>query len=507
MIKKSINSILLDKYYKQLEFIQTQAPKKKDKGKNKRKKLALEDFEYFVRTYLPEHCQDSNGNLIPMGKFHMDFINNFETTNNEVFLCVWARGFSKSTLLKFLILWHIIKGGPFKNIVYVGNTKDMGKEKIMSIQTELEGNDLLIDDFGPFVTRGSWTKNKFVVKNEIQIAALGAYESPRGILFNSIRPDLIVCDDIDTDEISRNQERVAELYRWFKQQLKQTVRIDMLWKIVVIGNIYAPDMLLTRILQDLDKKFISFVPAINEYGKCCWPERFTLEQLERIRLKDGDLAFRREFMHEPIVEGQVFKEEWFLYKELFDPSQYLIIVSYYDPSYSKTGDYKSITTIGYHEASQEFHILDVYLRKEEMKASAYYLYDLYNRFSQYRNYTVLMESNFAQGMIHKNYIDEVGQERNQYLPLVYDEEKKANKIARIETMTPYFSNSKIYFDINKRSSLDVKTAISQSISFPSKHDDFLDSLESALNNINKGINSLFVPYFSSVEQKYEDRVF
>lgn len=43
----------------------------------------------------------------------------------------------------------------------------------------------------------------------------GAEQKIRGLKWNNKRPDLIICDDLENDEIVLNKERRAKFKRWF----------------------------------------------------------------------------------------------------------------------------------------------------------------------------------------------------------------------------------------------------------------------------------------------------
>lgn len=68
---------------------------------------------------------------------------------------------------------------------------------------------------------------------------MGAGQSPRGTRNEAIRPDVILIDDIDTDEECRNKQRIKDKMKWIEEALYGTRSISnpLLW--LVCGNIIA----------------------------------------------------------------------------------------------------------------------------------------------------------------------------------------------------------------------------------------------------------------------------
>lgn len=480
------NKQLIDKWLKQCEFIAKNAPKVKDKTSTTRVKKSLSDFQYFVKTYFPHHCQGSKG-FIKLPKFHIDGVTNIMKHKKGEFLIELARGFSKSTVYSFFLpIWLALKGD-VTNMILVSKSQDMATELLQRIQAEFESNELLINDFGDFISDGDWSKTKFVIRQGCCFNAKGRGASPRGTNWNAIRPNMIIMDDIDDDELSRSDKRVRQLLNWYKEALYNTVDISKPYRIVLCGNRFAPNMLLTH-FADMNPTYHLKVNALDDNGESTWPERITTEDIQYVRIKNGEISFKREYMNTPIYEGAIFKEEWINFKQPFSLNEYELLLIYFDPSYSATGDFKSIVTLGFKD--KEYHVLDIFLRKCDMQQSIYYLYDLYEKYEDIRcNFIMMIESVFGQGEIFKLVIDQVGMSKNVRLPIIYDDSKKQNKVARIETLTPYFSNNWLYFNEQKKGTNDYKVATEQVLSFCKEvdHDDFLDSLESAMNNMNKRI--------------------
>ena len=77
------------------------------------------------------------------------------------------------------------------------------------IQAELEHNQRIIADFGKQQGNASWQDGEFKAANGVKFLACGRGQSPRGLRDREARPDYIVIDDLDDDELCRNEETGA----------------------------------------------------------------------------------------------------------------------------------------------------------------------------------------------------------------------------------------------------------------------------------------------------------
>ena len=404
-----------------------------------------------------------------------------------------SRNHAKSTVLSLFLPIYMSLIGKTKNLMLVSQSNEKASTLLISIQAELQYNDLLINDFGDFKLQGAWTKGKFTTKKGWHCTAIGIGQDPRGAKENGNRPDFIICDDIDSSETCYSKKQLDKLYAWLIGDLAQTTSFEMKYKFVMVGNRYAPDMILTRFIENL-KPFTTQVNVYDENGLPSWKERFTLEDIEDLKKTWGNIAFQREFMNIPIIEGSIFKKEWMNYRKTLPLNDYEIIITYFDPSYSATGDYKAVVSVGYKD--REYHIIDIFLRKTEMLTSVKYLFQLKQKYENAgANHQLFMEANFAQGDNFRIWIERTEAETGYFLPIFYDETKKQNKIARIESMTPYFELNALYWNIDEENNPDFKLAMEQLLTFSaeSENEDFADALESCMHNLSQQISMYSIP--------------
>jgi len=450
----------------------------------------LDDFNLFVNTYFSQYTRDRYNQNIPLPKFHLDAIDHV-VNNKKCFCCFeFARGHAKSTVMGLFLPIYLSLKGEVKNIVYVSKSSNDAIAHLQQIQVEFQYNKLLIRDFGDFKTSGDWSKSKFITNNGVCFNALGRGQSPRGLIHKNFRPDLIIVDDIDDDVLSRNKDRVEETYEWMIQALLPTLDPNYA-RFIMIGNRFATNMVLTKFIEIPTIHHVK-INAFDENGEPSWKELWSKESLEERKTIMGTIRFTREYMNTPIDVGSIFKSEWIKYTKIKKLSEYKYIVSYFDPSFSNTGDYKAVATLGF--IDNEFHIIDIYCRKGTIKSVLYYLFELYNKLETDKaRYSLFFEGLFAQEILYIEEIRKLEIELGYKIPIISDKDNKSDKISRIESITPWFERGEVYWNVEKEIEPDFKKALEQLLGFGYKsriNDDYPDSLASAFSKLNKMIRNM-----------------
>lgn len=85
-----------------------------------------------------------------------------------------------------------------------------------------------------------------------RIQAKGSEQKVRGLKWNNKRPDLIICDDLENDEIVLNKERRAKFRRWFNGALLPCRSITGIVRYV--GTILHSDSMLESIMPKIWEK-------------------------------------------------------------------------------------------------------------------------------------------------------------------------------------------------------------------------------------------------------------
>lgn len=219
-----------------------------------RREACRHDLHLFLTTYFPH----STG-LKPFSDDHLDLIQSMENVilKGGRRVNAFFRGGAKTTIAENSILWAAVYGHRKYMVVY-GADQGAADQIIGSIKTELESNDLLFEDFPevchPIVelagiatrcnsqtvggerTRIKWGTDKLVLptvvdkkgnylpSSAICVQAKGFSGGTRGLAHKNAegkkqRPDLVLLDDIQTDELAGNPASVAKALKIIKRAI------------------------------------------------------------------------------------------------------------------------------------------------------------------------------------------------------------------------------------------------------------------------------------------------
>jgi predicted phage terminase large subunit-like protein len=107
-------------------------------------------------------------------------------------------------------------------VLVVSDTVTQAIQFIGDIKNELMNNEALRTLF-KIKAFPKDSEDDFIVQMEdghqFRIAAKGAEQKLRGLKWDNRRPDLIICDDLENDEIVLNKERREKFKRWFYASL------------------------------------------------------------------------------------------------------------------------------------------------------------------------------------------------------------------------------------------------------------------------------------------------
>lgn len=195
--------------------------------KDKRIRRLQKDYAAFCEYYFPHFLtlrDKTTGEVIRTvhnAPFHNSAALKVKNTPNLKAVFKWPRGHAKSTHFDtFLPLWLMFQPKRLINVmVVVGKSEESAIGLLSDIQAELEFNQRIIADFGEQKAVGNWQEGQFVTQSDVAFFARGRGQSPRGLRYKEARPDYIVIDDLDDDELCRNEKRVHDLTDWVKEAL------------------------------------------------------------------------------------------------------------------------------------------------------------------------------------------------------------------------------------------------------------------------------------------------
>jgi predicted phage terminase large subunit-like protein len=213
------------------------------------------------------------------------------------------------------------------NVVIVSDTITQAIQFLGGIKNELIENDALRSLFkiNSFIKEA---EDEFICMcddgHKFRMSAKGAEQKLRGMKWGHIRPDLIMCDDLENDEIVMNKERRAKFKRWFYAALLPAMSHN--GKIMYVGTILHNDSLLeslmpkrhrkTTVVESLKTystkveygwKSIKYKAHTPDFKEILWPEQYTKEWFVEKRKEYLDQGlpdvYSQEFLNIPLDES------------------------------------------------------------------------------------------------------------------------------------------------------------------------------------------------------------
>lgn len=296
------------------------------------------------------------------------------------------RGHAKSTAITHTYTLASVLFEDRKFVVLVSDTYDQAVLFLQDIKTELLDNDDLVATFGEIVLEKD-AENDIICRmqngSRFRIIAKGSEQKVRGLKWDGMRPDLIVCDDLENDEIVLNKERREKFRHWFFSALLPC-RSDR-GIVRIVGTILHMDSLLERLMpKPWDKKHtvatelrlssnkpragwlsVKYKAHSPDFKCILWPEKWSEERLkqERQRYIDQGMPekYSQEYLNEPIDDSNAFfRQEDFLPMGSQDKEKiktHYISVDF-AISEKERADYTAMVVGGLDE-SGNLHIVDV----------------------------------------------------------------------------------------------------------------------------------------------------
>lgn len=230
-------------------------------------------------------------------------------------------------------------------LVIVSDTESQAAMFLANMRTEIADNpdiaklfDLKTKEDGSVDFLKDSQTDIIVLCNDghtFRIMAKGAEQKLRGMNWNGLRPDIVICDDMENDELVMNKERRDKLRNWFNAAL-----LPMLARhgiIRVVGTILHMDSLLESFMpesqtqrlrankkikyirEDELKVWTDYVTpwksaryrAHNpDFSAILWPTRWPREEFERLYLMFVDQGitdlYSQEYLNRPLDEANTY---------------------------------------------------------------------------------------------------------------------------------------------------------------------------------------------------------
>ena len=452
------------------------------KEKNLRKDAVTKRFDFFFPVYFHKRLE------FETPPFHDEIFKILQDVKNKLAVILAFRGSAKTTLISVAyVLWSIFGMQQKKFVILVGQTEQKARVYLMNIRRQLEDNELLKKDLGPFIEeKGPWGATALTIKKldaKIMIASVG--QSIRGVLHDEHRPDLIILDDVEDLESVKNQEGRDKLFDWFTGEVLPVGSRKT--RILIIGNLLHDDGLIRRLQKDIkngrpDSIYREY-PIMDENGKSLWPAKYPDKDAIETQRREiiSPITWAREFLLKIIsTDDQVIRPEWIKsYKEL--PSENSLL-------YCATGIDVAIA-LGSKNDFTAMVSAKVYGRRDKLQI--YILPNIINK-----RLTALETQEQAEAISDslgrgKLLVEDVGYQSSLVEHLIRDgypakgvKLHGQDKYARLMSVSPLLQAGKVFFPEHGAEEL-----IRQSLDFGiEKYDDLVDAFTILLGEISKEDN-------------------
>ncbi|OQB81391.1 MAG: hypothetical protein BWX87_00656 [Bacteroidetes bacterium ADurb.Bin123] len=238
-------------------------------------------------------------------KFHRDATRRLLNNKRWYEVRAWSRELAKSVRSMMEVMYMALTG-EIRNVLLISNSHENAERLLLPFMIEFESNLRIRNDYGFQEKPGKWEIGEFTTMGGVAFRALGAGQSPRGTRNESWRPDFILVDDIDTDEETRNPERITKKWNWIEQALIPTVSVSGNYRIIFNGNIIARDCCITRAIKMANHADI--INIRNKIGKSTWPEKNSEEDIDHILNLVSTASGQKEYFNNPLSEGDIFAQ-------------------------------------------------------------------------------------------------------------------------------------------------------------------------------------------------------
>ena len=429
----------------------------------------------------------------PLAPYHFDMADDLhDLLSGKIRECAWImfRESAKTTFAKLFVVWCIV----YKKKRYI-NVDSFDKENaeriLFDVVFELMNNKRLISDFPTLFTKKraideiKQTRiSNFVTENGIRVEAHSTQESMRGRIHLDQRPDLLICDDIETNKTKDSVAYTKQVRDHISEAL---AGMSPDGSILYLGNYITEagniQLLMDR-AEDDEKLRVRNVPVmVNNVPS--WPAKYALtnqeaEETGKVSIEDkqkqlGSLVFSYEMMNQPIDEMLAeFKKEYIsLETEDWLRNRETTCYISIDSAVSKKeeADFTGVT-INRITVENKWYVTSYRLKinSKELIDHIFYLQTQYTP-----NFIGLEETTFT--MAIEPFIQDEMRKRSKFFSITPIKHRGVNKELRIRGLIPRWESRSIILIGNNTELLDEMRSFPRGL-----HDDVLDSLSMQIHH-------------------------
>lgn len=247
------------------------------------------------------------------------------------------RGHAKSTAITKAYVLAVTLFRERRNVYIISDTYGQAVQFLGEIKTELLTNEDLIKLF-KIKELSKDREDQIIVEFDdgykFRIVAIGSEQKIRGTIWDGTRPDLIVGDDLENDEIVMNDDRREKFRTWFLNAVIPA--LSERGVIRLVGTILHMDALLERLMpKDRDpdtvhealKSYttktvggwmsIRYAAHTEDFSEILWPSKWTKKRfldLQELFHRQGNMeGYYQEYLNRPIdPQNAYFRKDDFL---------------------------------------------------------------------------------------------------------------------------------------------------------------------------------------------------
>lgn len=459
-----------------------------------RAEITGQSHQWFFSTYFSNYITHETADL------HRQLFAITEDENLPLAVVVAFRGSAKSTIMTMSYpIWAIVGKQQKKFVLIASQTQYQARVHLMNIKRELESNELLASDMGPFFEqREEWgSTSLYIPKYNARITAISTEQSVRGIRHGAYRPDLIIADDVEDMASVKTREGRNKTFDWYTSEIIPAG--DTHTKRIAIGNLLHEDSLLMRLKEriendEIDGTYHEFPIVVKD--KSLWlgkyPDSKSINVLRRT--VGNKIAWEREYMLRIIAdEDQVIDSQWIKYYDelpaMTEANEYINSFVSVDLAISQkaTADCTAIVIIHLfgHEAEDRRYFIDprfVNRRISHLET----LETITSMYESLKGYKACEPHVLVEQVQYQAAVVEQLEAR--------DVKAKGIKIhtdkrARLQLSSPLFEQGKVFFPKDRK----IGEIVQQLVGFGvEKHDDLADAVSMGLNYIQANVQWVIV---------------
>jgi predicted phage terminase large subunit-like protein len=500
----------------------------------KRIDRAENDTLFFMYQYLgAEMNPEFEEPLIPKGvsidmapDFHSELTDILNVVSNEEVnkRIAWAapRGHAKSAYLSNCFPLHQVVFQKRKYILIISETDSMSKKFIEYVANTLKFNALLREDFGELLSPKSQMNERdnqesFLSKAGTLVEASSMGKQMRGKRNGAYRPDLVICDDLESSKNTNTAELRDKNLHWFNSVVMPIGDPDRT-AFVYMGTAVHQSGLLFDVMRrsDFQSKLFSAVISpperqdlwdmfdqllrdqedpdrretalafyemnreeMDKGVEVLWEQRWSYVGLMIEKSNMTSKSFASEYLNVPIDEdSQIFNQSRMVfwdYGELEDKN--LELYGAWDMAFGKSNrsDYNAVVILGRERRTGVLYVLHTWAEKCPAHKGMEKALEI---IKEYQPRVFAVETVQGQFDLYRQLREAMQRERVYFTKLkpITTNRSHGKKEERIEQMEPLFENGVI------RPHQTQRLLLEQLEMFPfGDHDDLPDALQMALD--------------------------